>query len=47
MALVDKLPSGCWYWTGSRSRGAGNKKYVTHEENHHRKVSRKKETGDG
>lgn len=27
MALVDKLPSGCWYWMGARSRGKGNKKW--------------------
>ncbi|UQS95116.1 HNH endonuclease [Pseudanabaena phage Pam3] len=24
MKLVDKLPSGCWFWTGARSRG-GNR----------------------
>lgn len=24
---VDKLPNGCWYWTGARSRGKGNKKW--------------------
>lgn len=24
---VDKLPSGCWFWTGARSRGRGNKKW--------------------
>ena len=23
---VDKLPNGCWYWLGARSRGKGNKK---------------------
>lgn len=27
MALVDKLPSGCWFWTGARSRGRGNRKW--------------------
>lgn len=27
MRLVDKLPCGCWFFTGSRSRGAGNKKW--------------------
>lgn len=27
MSFVDKLPNGCWYWTGARSRGAGNKKW--------------------
>lgn len=27
MKHVDKLPSGCWFWTGSRSRGKGNKKW--------------------
>lgn len=24
---VEKLPLGCWFWTGARSRGAGNKKW--------------------
>lgn len=24
---TDKLPNGCWYWTGARSRGKGNKKW--------------------
>lgn len=24
---VDKLPNGCWFWTGARSRGKGNKKW--------------------
>lgn len=24
---VDILPNGCWYWTGARSRGQGNKKW--------------------
>jgi len=27
MSHVDKLPNGCWFWTGARSRGTGNKKY--------------------
>ena len=27
LALVDKLPNGCWYWLGARSRGGGNRKY--------------------
>lgn len=27
MSKVDRLPSGCWYWTGARSRGAGNSKW--------------------
>lgn len=27
MAKVDKLPNGCWYWMGARSRGKGNSKY--------------------
>ncbi len=27
MAKVDKLPNGCWYWTGARSRGKGNSKW--------------------
>lgn len=27
MSYVDKLPCGCWYWTGARSRGKGNKKW--------------------
>src|SRR5687768_6193010 len=27
MSYVDKLPCGCWYWTGGRSRGKGNKKW--------------------
>lgn len=27
MSLVDMLPNGCWYWTGGRSRGGGNKKW--------------------
>ena len=25
--FVEKLPNGCWYWTGARSRGKGNKKW--------------------
>jgi hypothetical protein len=24
---VEKLPNGCWFWTGARSRGRGNKKW--------------------
>lgn len=27
MSYVDKLPSGCWFWTGARSRGRGNRKW--------------------
>lgn len=27
VAKVDKLPNGCWYWTGARSRGKGNRKW--------------------
>lgn len=27
MRYVEKLPGGCWYWTGARSRGKGNKKW--------------------
>lgn len=27
MRYVEKLPSGCWYWTGARSRGKGNRKW--------------------
>ncbi len=27
MSKVDKLPNGCWFWTGGRSRGKGNKKW--------------------
>lgn len=27
MSFVDKLPSGCWFWTGARSRGKGNRKW--------------------
>lgn len=27
MSYVDILPNGCWYWTGARSRGKGNKKW--------------------
>lgn len=27
MSFVDQLPNGCWYWTGARSRGKGNKKW--------------------
>lgn len=26
MTFVDKLPCGCWFWTGGRSRGGGIKK---------------------
>ena len=24
---VDRLPNGCWFWTGARSRGKGNLKW--------------------
>lgn len=24
---VDKLPNGCWFYTGARSRGKGNRKW--------------------
>lgn len=27
MSYVDILPNGCWFWTGGRSRGKGNKKW--------------------
>jgi len=27
MSYVDVLPSGCWFWTGARSRGGGNRKW--------------------
>lgn len=27
MSFVDVLPSGCWFWTGCRSRGGGNRKW--------------------
>lgn len=27
MRFVDKLPGGCWFWTGARSRGKGNRKW--------------------
>lgn len=27
MRYVDKLPSGCWFWSGARSRGRGNRKW--------------------
>lgn len=27
LALVDVLPSGCYYWLGARSRGKGNRKW--------------------
>lgn len=27
MKFVDKLPNGCWFWTGARSRGKGNRKW--------------------
>lgn len=27
MSFVDKLPCGCWFWTGCRSRGKGNRKW--------------------
>lgn len=27
MRHVDRLPNGCWYWQGARSRGKGNRKW--------------------
>lgn len=27
MRFVDVLPSGCWFFTGARSRGKGNRKW--------------------
>ncbi len=27
MSFVDILPNGCWFWTGARSRGKGNRKW--------------------
>lgn len=27
MSMVDRLPGGCWFWTGARSRGKGNRKW--------------------
>ncbi|MDB5177569.1 MAG: hypothetical protein JWN75_1237 [Candidatus Saccharibacteria bacterium] len=27
LSFVEKLPNGCHYWTGGRSRGKGNKKW--------------------
>ena len=27
MSKVDKLPGGCWYWMGARSKGSGNCKF--------------------
>lgn len=27
MRMVDVLPCGCWFWTGARSRGKGNRKW--------------------
>lgn len=27
MSYVEKLPNGCWFWAGARSRGKGNKKW--------------------
>ncbi len=24
---VEKLPNGCWFWNGARSRGRGNRKW--------------------
>jgi hypothetical protein len=27
MKYVDILPNGCWFWTGARSRGKGNRKW--------------------
>lgn len=29
MSFVEILPSGCWFWTGARSRGKGNKKWYS------------------
>lgn len=27
MSFVEKLPNGCWFWAGARSRGKGNRKW--------------------
>jgi len=27
MRYVEKLQNGCWFWTGARSRGKGNRKW--------------------
>lgn len=27
MSFVDKLPNGCWFWAGARSKGKGNRKW--------------------
>src|ERR1700677_602864 len=27
MTHVEKLPNGCWFWAGARSRGRGNRKW--------------------
>lgn len=27
MSYVQKLPCGCWFWAGARSRGRGNKSW--------------------
>lgn len=27
MRYFEKLPSGCWFWNGARSRGKGNRKW--------------------
>lgn len=27
MSKVDKLPNGCWYWMGARSKGRGKRWY--------------------
>lgn len=27
MKYVEILPCGCWFWTGARSRGQGNRKW--------------------
>lgn len=27
LSYVEILDSGCWYWTGARSRGSGNRKW--------------------
>lgn len=29
MSFVEVLPAGCWFWTGARSRGKGNKKWYS------------------
>lgn len=27
LTFVEKLPNGCWFWAGARSRGKGNRKW--------------------